>query len=85
LYKSYHLSVPGLERTGGVDLNNYLFGDLCRTIGYSNLSGKTENERLRMKIHDDHGAIPTVTCGVDDLLNPNEVMMDVFRGTKASL
>ncbi|MCL2362812.1 MAG: DUF6259 domain-containing protein [Defluviitaleaceae bacterium] len=82
LYKSYHESVPGLERTGGIDLNNFLFGDLCRTIGYSNLSGKTENERLRMKIHEDHGAIPTVTCDVNDLLNPSKAMIEVFDGAR---
>jgi len=79
LYKSYHVSVPGLERTGGIDLCNYLFGDLCKTIGYSGLSGKTDDERLRMQIHKDHGAIPTITCDVNDLKNPSAAMLEMFN------
>lgn len=82
LFNSHQSSAEGLERTGGIDLNNFLFGDLCRTFGYSKLSGKTEDERLRIKIHDDHGAIPTVTCGVNDLTNPNETMLKIFNKTK---
>ena len=82
LFNSHQSSCEGLERTGGIDLNNFLFGDLCRTFGYSKLSGKTEDERLRIKIHDDHGAIPTVTCSVNDLLNPNETMLSIFNKTK---
>jgi len=79
LYKSYHVSVNGLERTGGINLGDFLFGDLCRTMGYAGLSGKTEDERVRMQIHEDHGAIPTITCDVNDLKNPSEKMMEMFR------
>ena len=82
LFNSHHATANGLERTGGCDLNNYIFGDLCRTFGYSNLSGKTENERLRIKIHEEHGAIPTVTCNIKDLLDPNETMLEIFNKTR---
>ena len=82
LFNSHHSSCEGLERTGNIDLNNFIFGDLCRTFGYSKLSGKTEDEKLRIKIHADHGAIPTVTCNLNDLLNPNETMLEIFSKTK---
>ena len=82
LFNSHHSSAEGLERAGGIDLNDFIFGDLCKTIGYSGLSGKTENERLRMKIHEDHGAIPTLTCAIADLENPNEKMLEIFKKTK---
>jgi hypothetical protein len=72
LFKSWQTSVDGLERAGGCDLNNFLFGKLARTIGYSGLSGKTKDEELRMQIHLDHGAIPTITIdSSDEIANPN--------------
>ncbi|MCC6444181.1 MAG: hypothetical protein IT210_12100 [Armatimonadetes bacterium] len=72
LFESWHNNSSGLARTGGCALNDFLFGRLCRTFGYSGLSGKTEAEALRMRIHEEHGAIPTVVVrGADEILNPN--------------
>jgi hypothetical protein len=72
LFKSWQTSIEGLERAGGCDLNHFLFGKLSRTIGYSGLSGKTRDEELRMQIHLDHGAIPTITIdSSDEITNPN--------------
>jgi hypothetical protein len=72
LFKSWQESVDGLERTGGCDLNQRLFGRLCRTIGYSGLGGRDDNEALRMRMHLEHGAIPTVTIrSAADLESPN--------------
>lgn len=61
LFDSHHATSEGLSRCGGCDLNNVLFGRLCRTIGYSNLSGADEIQVLRERIHEEHGAIPTIT------------------------
>jgi len=73
LYMSWHASAEGLERTGGCALNDFLFGRLCRTFGYSRLSGATEDEALRMRIHDEHNAIPTITVrSADEITAPNE-------------
>lgn len=75
LYMSWHTSVEGLERTGGCALNDFLFGRLCRTFGYSRLSGATEEEALRMRIHDEHNAIPTVTVrSAEEITRPNEAV-----------
>ena len=72
LFKSWHSSIEGLQRAGGCNLNDFLFGKLCRTFGYSNLSGRDENQALRMKIHLEHGAIPTVTIrSAKDIESPN--------------
>ena len=72
LFKSWQTSIDGLERAGGCDMNNFLFGKLCKTIGYSGLSGKNQDEELRIKIHLEHGAIPTVTIdSADEISNPN--------------
>jgi len=75
LFKSVHVNADGLERAGGCNLNNHIFRGLCRPFGYSNLDGKTEESRLRMKIYQDHDWIPTITISsADDILNPNPVI-----------
>jgi hypothetical protein len=70
----------GVERTGGCALNSLLFGDLCRTIGYSSLSGKTEAEVLRMRLHEEHGAIPTITVRSAEAVDkPNAAVERVLK------
>ena len=72
LFNSWHHSVDGLQRAGGCDLNEFLFGSLCRSFGYSGLGGRNEDEELRMRIHIEHGAIPTVTIrSAKDISDPN--------------
>jgi len=79
LFKSWQTSINGLERTGGCDLNNFLFGKLCRTIGYSGLSGRNEDQALRMKMHLEHGAIPTVTIrSAKDIESPNPAVKQML-------
>jgi len=80
LFRSWHDSVPGLERTGGCPLNDLLFGRLCRTIGYSGLGGRDEDEQLRGRIHAEHNAIPTLTIrNENEILRPNPWVERVLR------
>jgi hypothetical protein len=75
LFRSWHDNCEGLERTGGCALNDFLFGKLCRTFGYSRLSGETEEEELRMRVHEEHGAIPTVTVRrAEEITSPNSAV-----------
>jgi len=72
LFKSWHQSIDGLERTGGCDLNAFLFEGLCRTFGYANLGGQDADQERRMQMHLEHGAIPTVTIhSAREILSPN--------------
>lgn len=84
LFKSHQTSIAGLDRAGGCALNEFLFGKLCRTFGYSGLGGKDKDEELRMKIHLEHGAIPTITIdSAADIINPNpgiKRMLDIAAG-----
>ena len=82
LFNSHQGTAGGLERCGGIDLNEFLFGDLCRTIGYSSLGGRNDAEKLRMRIHEEHGAIPTCTIGVNELKDPNAEILRVLAATK---
>jgi len=80
LFQSWQASAGGLERTGGCALNDFLFGKLCRTFGYSGLGGSTPEEELRMRIHDEHGAIPTITIGsAEEIERPNRAVKKVLE------
>ncbi len=80
LFKSWQTSIEGLERTGGCNLNQLLFGKLCRTIGYSGLGGRDQDEELRMKMHLEHGSIPTITIdSVEEITNPNSAVSHMLE------
>ena len=72
LFRSWQTSTDGLERTGGCNLNQVLFGRLCKTIGYSNLSGKDKDSEMRIQINLEHGSIPTITIdSANEISRPN--------------
>ena len=79
LFESWQTSLPGLERTGGVALNEFLFGKVSRTFGYSSLGGRNPDEELRMRIHAEHGAIPTITINsAAELANPKDAVRKIL-------
>ena len=82
LFNSHQTTHEALSRTGKCDLNNFMFGKICRTFGYSGLSGRNEDEELRMRIHEEHGAIPTITISsAEQILNPNRAVKSVLERT----
>lgn len=80
LFQSWQASAEGLARAGGCALNEFMFGKLCRTIGYSGLSGRTEEEQVRMQVHEGLGAIPTITLrSADEITSPNPAVKRVLE------
>lgn len=81
LFRSHQKSCGGLERTGNCNMNTILYGGLTKLFGYSALSGHTEDSVMRMRITEDHDAIPTITIGSEkEILEPNEaVKMRLFE------
>lgn len=72
-------NIEGLERTGRCPLCEYLFGRWCRSFGYSHLGGATPEEQLRMKLHVDLGAIPTVTLrSAGEIAEANPAMEELL-------
>ena len=72
LFRSWQENAEGLERAGGCPLGELLFGRLCRTIGYSALSGRDEQQALRLRVHESLGAIPTITVdSAEEIRQPN--------------
>jgi hypothetical protein len=83
LFKSWHQSIEGLERTGGCDLNAFLFEGLCRTFGYANLGGQNADQELRMRMHLEHGAIPTLTIrSAREIVSPNAAVRQMLDRAK---
>ncbi|MDQ1328432.1 MAG: hypothetical protein QG641_1717, partial [Candidatus Poribacteria bacterium] len=60
-------------------LNEFMFGQWCRSFGYSNLGGHNHEEHLRMKAHAALDAIPTLTIGsAVELEQPNEAVKEIL-------
>lgn len=71
LFRNPRTTMEGLERTGGCPLNHFLFGKLCRSFGYSGLGGRNADEELRARVHEENGALPTITIrSAGEIANP---------------
>ena len=80
LFRSSQLSIDGLARTGGAPVNEFLFGQWSRSFGYSALSGKTEDQHMRMRTHISLGALPTITIdSADEVAHPNAAVDEMIR------
>ena len=80
LYRSTHHSSQDLDRCGGdCAINDFILGELCKTVGYAGLSGRNEDEYTRLRVYDDHNTIPTIiTNNPDEILNPNAFVRSVL-------
>ena len=86
LFRSWQENLEGVERTGGCALGELLFGRLCRTIGYSGLSGRDAKEELRLRLHEEHGAIPTITVdSAAEIRRPNPAVRRLLERAARSL
>jgi hypothetical protein len=57
-----------------------MFGKWCRSMGYANIGGKSEEQNMRMKMHLTQGAIPTITVrSVEDIENPNKMVAEFLK------
>ena len=73
------LKGEALARTGGCDLNNFLFGSLCRLFAYSGLTGSDADNILLSDIFMEHGAIPTFGFGcAADVERPAPAVAEVL-------
>jgi len=84
LFRSWQENTDGLERTAGCPLGELLFGRLCRTIGYSALSGRDEKQALRLRVHESLGAIPTITVdSAAEIRQPNPAVRRLLERAAA--
>ncbi len=80
LFESWQTSREGLERLKPVPLNEFLFGRWSRSFGYSGLNGKNEDQARRIRLHQELGAIPTLTVdGAGEISSPNAAVRAVLE------
>lgn len=83
LFNSWQQSCPGLDRleqSGACPLNEFLFGQWCRSFGYTALSGATPDQETRMRLHIKLGAMPTVTIrSAKELEDPNTAVNEMIQ------
>lgn len=83
LFHSWQATADGLGRVGGAALGDFIYGRLCRAFGYSNLTGDNEASELRMKVHEQLGAIPTITVGrPEQITNPTPAVARALDAAK---
>ncbi len=65
---SYHTNHEHFDQLVPVPVNAFLFGELCRSMGYYNILGDTPESEKRMAVHESLGAIPSLQIrSKDDL------------------
>jgi len=80
LFRSGHVNIDGIERVKPLPLNEFMFGKWCRSMGYANIGGKSEEQDMRMKMHVTQGAIPTITVrSVEEIEKPNEMVAEFLK------
>ena len=71
LFKSWHANCANFEQLDPVPVGDFLYGDLCRTMGYANLSGRDEASALRLLVHEKLNALPSLTVReAEEIENP---------------
>jgi hypothetical protein len=79
LFKSHHRNCEHFGDVDPVPLGHFLYGDLCRTMGYTNLSGEEEATALRLRTHEKLGALPTlVVRDPEQIRHPNAAVQKVL-------
>ena len=73
-----------IARTGGNDLNDFLFGGLCRSFAYIGFTGQDERNAALSRAFREHGAIPTLApLSAEELEDPApavaELLLEIFR------
>jgi hypothetical protein len=80
IFRSSHRNVAGLERVKFLPLEEFIFGRWCRTMGYANIGGRNAEEEMRMSIHLEQGAVPTITVrSAEDIENPNPMVAKMLK------
>jgi hypothetical protein len=84
LFDSYHQNCPHFDELDPVPVGRFLYGDLCRTMGYSGLGGDTPESVLRLETHERLGALPSLEVRKpDDVLKPSPAVRRVLDRAKA--
>lgn len=80
LFKSWHRNHELLERLEPVPMGAFLYGDLCRPMGYAGLDGTGPEGKLRLSLHERLGALPSLTIRrPEQIERPNPAVKRVLE------
>jgi len=80
LFHSFHHNCPHLAELDPVPVGDFLYGDLCKTMAYTNIDGETPESRLRLDIHERLGALPSlIVRKPQQVLQPNDAVRRVLE------
>lgn len=80
LFDSHHRSSPHFSELDPVPVGDFLYGDLCKTMAYTNIAGDTEESAWRLEVHERLGALPSlVVRKPEDVLQPNAAVRRVLQ------
>jgi hypothetical protein len=84
LFESHHRSNPHFAELDPVPFGDFLFGDLCKTMAYTNIAGDTPESVWRLEVHERLGALPSlVVRKPEDVLQPNPAVRRVLERATA--
>jgi len=83
LFESWHQSTTHFTEIDPVPIGDFLFGDLCKTMAYTNIAGDTPESMWRLVVHERLGALPSlIVTTPDDVLSPNPAVRRVLDRAK---
>ena len=60
-------------------VGDFLYGDLCKTMAYTNIAGDTRESAWRLEVHERPGALPAlIVRKPEDVLKPNPAVKRVL-------
>ena len=79
LFESWHRSGPHFGELDPVPVGDFLYGDLCKTMAYTNIAGDTDESIWRLEVHERLGALPSlIVRKPDEVLKPNQAIKRVL-------
>ncbi len=84
LFESWHQNNPHFTELDPVPVGEFLYGDLCKTMAYTNISGDTPESVWRLEVHERLGALPSlVVRRPEEVLSPNPAVRRVLERARA--
>lgn len=79
LFESHHRSNAHFTELDPVPVGAFLYGDMCKTMGYANIAGDTPESVWRLEVHERLGAMPSlIVSRPQDVLKPNKAVRRVL-------
>ncbi len=79
LFESWHQNCAHFDELDPVPIGDFLYGDLCKTMAYTNIAGDTPESAWRLEVHERLGALPSlIVRKPEDVLQPNAAVKRVL-------